>query len=270
MNLAINYSPQAAELLAAGAIQLDLFKAPDWPDLIAESSQLWTTYVHFPLHAGAGGLDAPALDRIEGFLGQTSTHHVNMHLSPRASRFGVDIHSQSPSDIDRLVEAMSADARVLAGRFGTERVALENLMWEPGEPHEIPCAVLLTETIRRTIEASGCRLLLDLAHARIAAMHLGEEPRRYIERLPVERLLEMHVSGTRCRPNGAWEDHNDMSDADWELTEWAFGRIADGAWGRPQVVAFEYGGVGPDFAPRSRSEVIARQLPRLWGLVKGQ
>ncbi len=34
---ALNYSPQAADLLRAGQIEIDLFKCPAWPDLIAEA-----------------------------------------------------------------------------------------------------------------------------------------------------------------------------------------------------------------------------------------
>ena len=52
MNFAINYSPQAGELLKQGKIEINLFKCPDWPELIQEASALAPVYVHFPLIAG--------------------------------------------------------------------------------------------------------------------------------------------------------------------------------------------------------------------------
>ena len=63
--------------------------------------------------------------------------------------------------------------------------------------------------------------------------------------------------------NGRGQDGMPMGAEDWALAEWALGRIGTGAWGRPWAVALEYGGIGPIFAGRSESEVIAEQLPRL-------
>jgi len=52
--LRINYSTQAADLLKQGKIQVERFKCPDWPDMIAEASQLCPVAVHVNLKAGVG------------------------------------------------------------------------------------------------------------------------------------------------------------------------------------------------------------------------
>ena len=36
MKFAINYSKPAADLLEAGTIEVDLFKCPEWPELLEE------------------------------------------------------------------------------------------------------------------------------------------------------------------------------------------------------------------------------------------
>jgi hypothetical protein len=56
MNLAINYSRQAARLLRDGHILIDRFKCPDWPTLINEASEYSAVAVHFNLRAGSGKL----------------------------------------------------------------------------------------------------------------------------------------------------------------------------------------------------------------------
>ena len=58
-----------------------------------------------------------------------------------------------------------------------------------------------------------------------------------------------------------------MTDVDWSLLEWALARIRDGDWAHPWALSFEYGGIGPMFDWRSRSDVIAHQVPRLCSLV---
>ena len=68
--------------------------------------------------------------------------------------------------------------------------------------------------------------------------------------------------------DGLRHDHFAMTEPDWAMTEWALGRIRAGDWRTPEIMAFEYGGVGPRFAPRSDPAVIAGQAPRLYALAK--
>src|SRR5207253_10695921 len=49
MEFSINYSLEAAALLAAGKINIDRLKLPDWPNMIADAKKLGPVYVHFPL-----------------------------------------------------------------------------------------------------------------------------------------------------------------------------------------------------------------------------
>ena len=37
-----------------------------------------------------------------------------------------------------------------------------------------------------------------------------------------------------------------MTDADWEIADWAVGQIRAGHWRKPDTMAFEYGGVARD------------------------
>jgi uncharacterized protein (UPF0276 family) len=122
--------------------------------------------------------------------------------------------------------------------------------------------------IRRVIEACDCGLLLDLAHARLSSESLGIDAHDYIEQLPVERLRELHVTGIGPNREGRAEDHLPMTDPDWALFDWALQRIRSGAWASPEIVACEYGGVGPMFEWRSDADVIAHDIPRMVAMLR--
>lgn len=264
MQLAVNYSPQAAALLDAGQIQLDLYKCPDWPEMIETARAQRPVYVHFPLMAGRANIEKVGWQQINTLLDSTQTPFVNTHLAPRASDFDMPLDTTEPAHARALVDAMQQDIRRMARRFGRERIILENAPWDP--TYEVPRPALEPEIISQVVYDSGGGFLLDLAHARIAAAYLGADPREYIARLPVDRLRELHIAGTLYdEAQGRLVDHYPMSPADWELTGWAFEQIRRGAWRQPRIVALEYGGTGPGFAWRSRSEVLAADVPRLRG-----
>lgn len=259
MELAINYSTQAAELLQEGKIRLDRFKCADWPDMIADASKLAPIYVHFPLEAGLKQQRKPVdLDAVAAMRDQTSTPMINTHLIAYAD------DGQSDAEIEAT---MLADVGAVAGRFGAVNVMAENIPYYDRGLNR-PYARLCVDPalIRRILDQTGCGLLLDLSHARIAAMNLGLDPKTYIESLPVDRLRELHVTGIDI-VDGRLLDHMPFSDEDWTWMEWAMSRIRSGAWETPWCVAFEYGGIGKPFAWRSEKRVIEDQLPRLHELV---
>jgi uncharacterized protein (UPF0276 family) len=91
--------------------------------------------------------------------------------------------------------------------------------------------------ISQVIEESGCGLLLDLGHARIAASNRGVPDRDYLSRLPLDRVVEIHASGPRPGPHadGRLVDaHQPMLDVDYDLLAWALARS------RPRAVTLEY------------------------------
>ncbi len=65
MQLAVNYSTAAADLVRRVEIRVDCFKCPAWPDLVETAHALLPVNVHFPLLVGAGGGDA-----LDGETGQ--------------------------------------------------------------------------------------------------------------------------------------------------------------------------------------------------------
>jgi len=262
MRLAINFSHAAAELLAAGKIQLDRFKTPDWPEVIAAAWKYLPPYVHFALNAGADDSRTTDWDVAVELARLTKTPFINFHLAARAKDFPAD-----DSTKDRVKARLLADVQKAADFFGRNRVIVENIPLGNPDENFAPAGVD-PKVISEIIAGTGVGLLLDLSHARLTARHLKIDEREYISALPVDHLRELHLTGLQW-VDGRLRDHMPMGDADWEIAGWAFEKIRAGQWATPAIVAFEYGGVGESFAWRTDAKAIETQLPRLWEMVHG-
>lgn len=270
MRFAVNYTPQAAELLQAGKITFDLFKCPDWPHVVAAARVFRPVYVHFSLQTRHQTLAQVDWALIERFLVETESCHVNIHIAPHCNDFpGMTPDTRSPADYDRVLEAVLETMQLVIRRFGAENLVVENTPWDPDPEYLIPRPVIEPQFVTQVLHETGCGFLLDIAHARIAALYLEMDQTVYLNQMPVERLRELHIAGTRYDAEMAcWVDHFAMTDADWQLTTDVLGRIHAGAWPKPEIVALEYGGVGPRFEWRSRPEVLTCDVPRLYALIR--
>ena len=295
MLLAVNYSLPIADLLSAGRIRLDRLKCPAWPEVIAAARELSPLYTHFPLRVGAGSGDAIDTEKnlpadwakVERMLAETGTPFINLHMSPILDDYpGIPAQAADPAFAKRLAENLIRDIRAVTRRFGAERVILENDHAGDGQLMRL---ALLPGLFTRVLDETGCGLLLDVAHARLAAASLGMDPRAYLGAFPLERAREIHVSGIQqCEAQwadlarlmdidpahirqvvGPLTDHVPMLEEDWEFYGWALAQVHAGRWGQPEVIAFEYGGVSPLWESVTRAEVLAAQIPRLYELVKG-
>jgi uncharacterized protein (UPF0276 family) len=90
------------------------------------------------------------------------------------------------------------------------------------------------EFISGVIEASGCGLLLDTGHARIAADWLGMELADYLQGLPLESVIQIHISGPRRVAGRLADVHQPLEEEDYEALEFVLART------HPQVVTLEY------------------------------
>lgn len=267
MKLAVNWSPAAEKLLLERAIDVDLWKCSDWPELVEPALQTKPAYVHFPLKAGDGS--TPDWATVRMWMEKTGTKLVNMHLHiPPNVMPDIPHDSRSPEHRARVTDAMIRDVQAAGKEMGMERIIVENLPTFPEDDglHPPFCCVE-PETIRAVIEATGCGLLLDIDHARAAAEVLGINPHAYIESLPVDRIGEFHMTGMRYE-NGLHVGHRPMSREDWEYFDWAIERFRSGDWRTPDIYAFEYGGIGPNFKENTDSNVLAEQVPILYEKIR--
>jgi len=294
MLLSVNYSHAAADLFQTGIINIDLFKCPAWPDAIDAALEVNDVYVHFPLVVGSGIGDAintesgkPADWRaLEVLMEQTNTPVVNLHLGPTIDDFpDISINSTHPDHVQSIAGRLVTDVQSVIGRFGAERVVVENIHNGSGRYMH---AVFRPEVISQVVEETGCGFLFDISHARLAADFLGVDIHNYISGLPTQKIREIHITGIQ-RFEGPWTkiaqdagfdpliieqyrgrlvDHLPMTEADWTFFSWSLGQIENGNWGKPWVITLEYGGIGGMFAPITDGEAIRQQVPRMKEMVK--
>jgi uncharacterized protein len=294
MQFAVNYSPQAAELVHNGQVTIDRFKCPAWPDLIDSIPDSDPLYIHFPLRVGLGIGDAEDTEthqpadwrKMEKLLAQTGTPYINLHLGIQPSDYPDWPVAPTPDAdfIDMLIENTLRDIEPVIRRFGADKVIAENDHTGNGLYRR---EIIEPNFISRVIEEADCGFLLDVSHARLAARSLGVDAHDYINQLPVKRLREVHVTGIQTyderwqskvsnagvKPdplqayNGHPVDHLPMTEADWDFVARSIEQIHTGQWATPWIVSFEYGGVGPLWQALTDQVALHDQIPRLYDLV---
>jgi uncharacterized protein (UPF0276 family) len=76
------------------------------------------------------------------------------------------------------------------------------------------------EFLRRLVEETGCGLLLDITNLHINACNHGFDARRFVDALPLERVVQLHFVGCEERDGRLHDAHaTDMSPPLWELLD---------------------------------------------------
>ncbi len=92
--------------------------------------------------------------------------------------------------LSRLVENVAW----LRARLPDVPLLLENLDYMPREISGAYEYVCEPEFVGEALAATGCALLLDLAHAQVSAGNLGRPWPEYVERLPLDAVRQVHLS----------------------------------------------------------------------------
>ncbi len=108
---------------------------------------------------------------------------------------------------------------------------LENM---PSWPQPWPCPEADPGFIVRLLEATDCGFLLDTAHARMAAGTFGQDIYAYLAALPLDCVVEIHVSSPRYRENTWHSSHEVLEEQDYAILRWLLERTA------PQAITLEY------------------------------
>ena len=93
----------------------------------------------------------------------------------------------------------------------------------------------MADFIAAVAERCDVELLLYLSHFLITALNTGVDPLREIDKLPLEHVLEVHVSGLKRQSGIVWDDHaTPAPPLVFELLE----RVMQRA--RPRALTLEY------------------------------
>lgn len=110
--------------------------------------------------------------------------------------------------------ARSAENVRLLRREFAGGIKVENLNYFPTGGYELVCEPAFICTL---VNACGIELLLDIGHLAISARNLNLSVEEYLDGLPLDRVSELHVSGSRV-VNGILEDaHEPPGQEEWAL-----------------------------------------------------
>jgi uncharacterized protein (UPF0276 family) len=136
-----------------------------------------------------------------------------------------------PQMSEETVERVADNLAALRPRFDAPLI-LEN----PPQYFAIPGSTMpMVDFIGAVLSRCDVGLLLDLSHFMITMLNTGADAAKEIGRLPLERVVEIHISGMNVQSGIVWDDHATPAPAPiFGLLE----RVLDRA--RPRALTLEY------------------------------
>lgn len=239
VQLAVIASPALVEVWAQEVARPDLLEVTTWMPL-EEVRRFHALLPDRPLLLHGGNLlGAPLLEvqvrELGILLQETGSPWLSVHISlwPWKVLQEARQRGRQPSalDLGPHLEAFFARVRALREQLGVS-LLLENAPGLPGferDPESDP------ETIAAVLEATGCSFLLDLSYAQTAAGNWGLSPEEYLARLPLDRVVEVHLSAPGRLEDGRPVDaHEALREEDFALLGWLRRHTA------PRVITLEY------------------------------
>ncbi len=141
-----------------------------------------------------GGLDPfdqTLTDVLKQFLRKTRAPFFSDHLC-WSSHHGRPLHELLPLPFnDEVVKHTAARIKQLQQRMETP-FAMENATYYA----HMPGSVLdEADFINAVLDESGCKLLLDVNNVYVNAKNHGFDPQAFIDRMPMDRVVQLHVAG---------------------------------------------------------------------------
>jgi uncharacterized protein (UPF0276 family) len=139
--------------------------------------------------------------RADGQLRDSAAHEAFIDLS---APYNVG-YTVNPQYSKPILERVAASAEDWSQRLGVP-VLLENGPTYFNMPGSTMSQLEFIQTL--CTRAHGVRLLLDLSHLAITCANLYLDPMQVLRQLPLERVIEVHVSGFHVEGGMCWDDHS--------------------------------------------------------------
>jgi uncharacterized protein (UPF0276 family) len=231
-----NPSPSLAALYAARQAPLDGIECTSFQSP-REMKALRKVFTGLPFQFHASNLgrtlfSRARLNRCHVFCPES--RWVSIHLAPLPPltvyfglRWGIHL-PQRPADrlVKRLVRQITALKPTLSLPLILENMPANKVLANPVESDPV--------MIAQVLEATGCDLLLDLAHARVAAAFREMPVETYLAQLPLDKVRQIHISGTRMQAGSLQDAHESLNEDDYDLLAWTLERT------RPEILTLEY------------------------------
>ena len=255
IRLTTSFSNPLVELIQSNNAPIDAIQVGEYlgvAKLIQCQKLLPEWQFHF--HANRLGIKPRTIAEFKTCLHYTQSPWASVHLAllpsylvRAALRFGWYLPAPNP---DRLTREYVKRVMELRAAIDVPLI-LENM---PSFPYSSYESEADPERITEILETTNCNLLLDIAHARIAAQIRRIDVCDYLNSLPLRRVRQIHVSGSRMRNGYLYDAHEPLEEFDYTLLEWVLERT------QPQILTLEY---------QKEREALQEQLMRLRCTLEG-
>ncbi|MBR4110406.1 MAG: DUF692 family protein [Clostridia bacterium] len=234
MKLAVNYLQEVQELLEEGKINFI-----DYLKLYSINGDLspfdWcTNHSNVLFHGLVGhGSDVASenfwknrdVELQKEYYAKGKTPYISLHINTNDE----EIKSE-----EETLKIIVQNVEKVKETFGME-VLLENV---PARYDERQKDFLSSpEFITKVINETDCGFLFDIGHAKQAVDILKIPFEEYVSRLPMNRLVEIHLSGVNVAEDGlVWALHRKMNEEDYKFLEDAIKK-----YDTLQTITLEYG-----------------------------
>jgi uncharacterized protein (UPF0276 family) len=194
----------------------------------------------WPVHFHASNLisnlryQPGASRRLASYLSNTTNDWLSIHIELLplhvyliSRRLGVHL---PPPHIEHTIQQFIKAIDKVKGEVSTP-IILENLPSLPVQKYHYAAD---PKIIREVIETTDCGFLLDLAHVRLAALYHGQAIENHLHQLPLDRVQQIHTSGSRLDQGCLRDAHEPMAEEDYLLLEWALEHC------EPTMITLEY------------------------------
>ncbi len=204
------------------------------------------------------------LDAISDIATATRTPWIGEHLAfLSADALGDDPDVTMPTELtytvcpqlsEQTIERVGVNLDRLRERFRVQ-IILENSPQYFGVPGS---TMAMPSFIAEVSHRWNVDLLLDITHFLITTSNMGLDPIDSARQLPLDRVVEVHLSGMSMQSGRWWDDHAVLiPDAAFEF----LAAIADRV--RPKAVTFEY-----NWATALPEQIVIDQLIRVRNLLE--
>lgn len=192
MQIGVNYLLEARDLFEEGKIDfVDYFKLYSLNSDLSGMDWCASQRPFVMFHGVCGGASAIGnknlfeemnIEKTKEMIEVSKVPYVSAHICTK----------NKTQTEEETLEAIRQNVKQMREIFGKD-VVLENI---PYRRHYDHCTYLLNpETISKIVYENNTGFLFDISHARKAADYLGMTLEEYVEKLPMDRVVEFHLAG---------------------------------------------------------------------------
>ena len=234
MKLCVNYLMEVKELIEEGKIDfidyIKLFSISgdltpfDW--CITKKNVMFHGFVgEFSNVANKDFLKGRDIELQRDYFKRGNTPYISIHIN-RDRNEG--------ENEEECAKTISENIKAIRKKFDM-RILLENVPASEKRPYNK--FLSNPEFITRVVNENNCEYLFDIGHARVAAEVLEIPFDEYVSRLPMDKLVEMHLAGSmRLKDGRLTANHSMLHEEDYEFIEKAVKKYKN-----LEVLTLEYG-----------------------------